>query len=67
MVAGPERQPAALLREMRALDRRVGPFEQRRRLGVARLRLLAFAPVPQQAAGLAQDARRADAVAGRAV
>ena len=55
MVAHAKGQTAAFLREMRALDRRVGVFEQNERLGVERLCLIAPAGVPQKSPELAHD------------
>ena len=51
---------------MRLLDRRIGTLEQSCGFGIARLGLVALAGVPEQAADLAEDPRRGDAIAGRA-
>ena len=64
MISRSKRQPAALLPQMRLLDRRIGAVQKRRRFGVTRLGLVALAGVPQQPADLAKDPRRGDAVAG---
>ena len=64
MIAHAEREVAALLQEVRPLDRRVGPFEQGRRLGVMRLRRSLRLPAShEQPAKLAKDSRRGGAVA----
>ena len=63
MVAHAKGEAAAFLREMRALDRRVGAFEQDERLGVARLGLIAPAGVPQESAELAHDTGRGGMIA----
>ena len=63
MVAHAKGEAAAFLREMRALDRRVGAFEQAERLGVARLGLIAPAGVPQESAELAHDTGRGGMIA----
>lgn len=67
VIAGPKRETAALLQEMRPLDGRVGPSKQVGRLGVMRLCLDPLAGVPQQSAKPAKNSRFADPVLDGAV
>ena len=67
VIAHTKRQAAAFLQQVSPLDGRIGPFEQGRRIGIARLRSGSLPLVPQQPPQLAQYPRGGRAVLGGAM